>query len=200
MGRPLLNSVGGNSFLQYVQLWNEATRKLGVDSSDSGGILKAEGRFTKRSNVYNIIRAAAREAELPLRSGGGFALPSARQMHVREMQFASLDNDNEAFVSSYREAVRAYMEDKENPRTYSAAVKAVKAAWTGRHPLKTLFKGKLDSSEVALLLNKMPEGNRRDVQRAIMLHGMYENLLGGGGYVSSSAPTPTRSRVPVAPI
>ena len=200
VGRPLLNAIGGNSFLQYVQLWNEGTRKLGVESPDPGGILDKEGKFTKRSNVYNIVRAAAREAELPLNQGGGFAIPTGASMYLREMQFAALDNDNEAFSRNYREAVRAYMETKDNPRTYEEAVATVKSRWGGRHPLKTLFKGKLDASEIALLYSKMPEGNRRDVQRAVMLHEMYENLLGGGGYVPPVATRSRRSPSPVAPI
>ena len=196
VGRPLLNAVGGNSFLQYVQLWNEATRKLGIESKDMGGILDKEGKFTKRSNVYNIVRAAAREAGLPLQQGGGFSLPSGQSMYLREMQFAALDDDREAFLENYREAVDAYQTDKENPRTYSEAVKQVKKKWGGRHPLKTLFKGKLDPTEIALLYSKMPEGNRRDVRRAVMLHERYERMVGSGAVALS----PRRSRPPAAPI
>lgn len=178
--RPFINSMGGNSFLQYVQLWNQATDRLGQElPGPVGGILKQEGRFTKRSNVYNIVRAAAREANLPLSQGGGFSLPSKQRMHLREMQFAALDNDSESFMENYHNAVLAYMEDGDNPRTYEDSINAVKSSWGYRHPLRTLFKQKLDDSEVALLYSKMPEGNRRDVQEAVILHEMYANLLGG---------------------
>lgn len=178
VGRPFINSVGGSGFLQYVQLFNETKRKLGAEDALNGGILKAESKFTKRSNVYNIVRAAAREAELPLNQGGGFALPSDRSMHMREMQFAALSNDSEAFAEHYRDAVEAYMGDEELPRSYDEAVSAVKSSWAYRHPLRTLFKKKLDARQIALLYSKMPEGNREDVQQAVMLHELYGNLLG----------------------
>jgi len=180
VGRPLLNAMGGNSMLQYIQLWNNATDSVGKGlPGPVGGILKGESMFTKRSNVYNIVRAAAREAKLPLNQGGGFSLPNRQRMEMREMQFAALSNDSEKFMEHYHNAVLAYMEDKQNPRTYQDAVKSVKSSWSYRHPLRTLFKQKLDPTEIALLYNMMPEGNRRDVQQAVMLHELYENLLGG---------------------
>ena len=179
VGRPLINAFGGNSFLQYVQLWNQATDRAGDTlPGPVGGVLNKEGKFVKRSNVYNIVRAAGREAGLPLSQGGGFSLPNKRTMHLREMQFAALDNDTKAFGEHYIKAVKAYMTDPDIPRSYNEAVKTVKSSWHSRHPLRTLFKKKLSSAEEMLLYSKMPVGNRKDVQEAVMLHELYENLLG----------------------
>jgi len=187
--RPLINSMGASGMLQYTQLMNQALRTVGAEDVVEGvPLLKAEDKFTTRSNVYNIVRAAARVADVPIRAGGGFSSPTEATMHMREMQFAAFANDRDAFKEHYRKAVRAYMEQGEG-KTYDEALSSVKQSWNRRHPINSITSRVLTDAEMRSVYSKMTDWQEDAVRNAARMHERYSMFLEG----------PTRSRSSRAP-
>jgi hypothetical protein len=187
--RPLIASMGASGMLQYTQLMNQALRTVGAEDVIEGvPLLKAEDKFTTRSNVYNIVRAAARVADVPIRAGGGFSSPTEATMHMREMQFAAFANDRDAFKEHYRKAVRAYMEQGEG-KTYDEALSSVKQSWNRRHPINSITSRVLTDAEMRSVYSKMTDWQEDAVRNAARMHERYSMFLEG----------PTRSRSNRAP-
>lgn len=159
--RPLMMSLGGNGLIQYQQILNNA---LNLDNSES--------RVTKRINVGNWIRPAARDANLDLKTGEGHTTSTPVSVQVREMQLAALANDPHDFLQSFRKAVSAAaLRGEEDPERY------IYAAYMQREPVNSLMAHKPSELELAQLYNAMDQEGKGVVAEAVSLHERYAEMI-----------------------
>lgn len=163
VGRPLLQAMGGNGAIQYMQVLNGI---VGLDN--------AEARATTRVNVNNWLRVVGRDQNLTVKTAkGGDFVPTRTTPYVREMVLAAYANDYAGFQRAWREAVRSARADKrENPQEY------VKRAFQYQHPLRSVYQTVPSERDYARITRAMPESGRRDVMEAIALFNRYGTTLG----------------------
>lgn len=174
--RPLLQATGGSGYMQYAQIVNNF-----IAPETTGGIpllgqfLESERRVTSRINVSNWLRAVGREMNLDVRMGRGgqFSQPNAIKPWVGEMYLAALSDDVLGFQASYQEALQAAREEGKPD-----AEDHVKRSFQSYHPLTTAFKTKPSEAEYHLMLARLPDDGRVDVQQAVNLFNRYGSMIG----------------------
>lgn len=161
VGRPFLTTLGGNGVLQAHQIVNNA---LGLDNE--------EARYTRRVGVNNVLRAAGREAEVPLKMGGARVSPTPTSVWVREMQLAAMGNDRAAFLEAYRNGIAAARKQgDEDPE------KTILAGWQRRHPFTSIFEHKPTEDELRRLNAAMDDNGRLAVREAVSLYDRFTDLI-----------------------
>jgi hypothetical protein len=168
---PLLRSMGGNGALHGLDLVNRA---LGLDN--------AESRQVMRINAQQWIRAAAEEADVPVRRGGGTGNPTPMSVYTREMLTSSMADDRIGFMEAYQKALAAarkrVADDPGVPmnRREREAESRVLSSWRSRDPL-SILEFTPTPAQISRLLSVMDESGRQDVQQAISRYAAYTRLI-----------------------
>ena len=161
--RPLLQSLGGNGYLQYADILNHT---LGLDN--------AESRVVARINVGNYLRTAGRALEMDVRSSRGqTVLSNPMRPLIGQMAMAAYANDHEAFRDARMAAIRIAKEDKEEDPADFVARK-----FEGYHPLRSIFKTEPSEDEVMKLLREMDGDGRATVMTAVRMFNAYSEQIG----------------------
>ncbi|MCM2276097.1 MAG: hypothetical protein NDI75_15015, partial [Candidatus Didemnitutus sp.] len=162
-GRPLLQFVGMNGPLQYLQL---VSNQLGVEN--------AETQVNARINSGNYLRAAGRALDLDVRvMRGPQSIPTPMTPYIQQMELAALTGDSAMFQSAYARAIQeASQEGKAEP------VKYVQQAFADRHPLRRIFRTVPSQIEYRQMVGSMNESGRESVSRAVLAYNSYLQRLG----------------------
>jgi len=188
--RPLLQSLGGNGFLQYAGALNHA---LSLDD--------AEARVTGRISVNNYLRVAGRELNLDVRTMNGTmqmaSSPSPIKPLVGKMLMAAYANNANDFQEAKREAIQAQLAMLEDDKKMTGkdknleAQKKVAQAFADSSPLRSVFKTLPTEYEYRKMIAGMDSQGRESVATAINLFQHYGQQIGatGGVFARSVAPT-----------
>lgn len=167
--RPLIASLGGNGYLQYAEILNNA---LSLDNS--------EARITARINTVNYLRVAGRELGLDVRvaAGGGDVISTPIRPWIGQMTMAAMANDAAGFEAARREAIRvATQMGAEDP------VGKVKLAFASANPLKTVFKTSVTDQEYRNILATLPADGAAAVSESVRLMNAYGERIGARPFI-----------------
>lgn len=160
--RPLLYSMGGNSFMQTTQA---ASNLLGFDV--------IERRVSDMIGNRNKVRAALSTLEIerkPVGPGGFKATPFS--IHIRKMEQAAYSDDNKLFEDAYSRAIEASIErGDEDPEA------KVLQSYKRRTLRSGISRYTLDDNEWGKVLNVFTPEHSRSLERAQMMHEKYEDIL-----------------------
>ena len=167
--RPLLNTIGGNSVLQYGQIMNHIAVGMGGEP-----IFQSEYEQTTRINALNYLRAGGRIAEVPIREGSGDNYtPTPMHPYMSAMVLAAYSNNLSGFQDAYREAVEeAKREGEEDPEA------SVKRSFAAYHPLRYVFQAEPTQTQISRIMMSMSDKGRQDVASAISSYDRFASLLG----------------------
>lgn len=170
--RPLIASLGGNGYLQYAEILNNA---MSLDNSES--------RITARINTVNYLRVAGRELGLDVRvaAGGGDVISTPIRPWIGQMTMAAMANDAAGFEAARREAIRvATQMGAEDP------VGKVKLAFASANPLKTVFKTSVTDQEYRKILGVLPPDGAAAVSESVRLMNAYGERIGARPFVGKT--------------
>jgi len=160
--RPLLYSMGGNSFMQTTQA---ASNLLGFDV--------IERRVSDMIGNRNKVRAALSTLDIerrPAGPGGGKVTPFS--VHIRKMEQAAYADDNKLFEDAYSRAIEASIErGDEDPEA------KVLQSYKRRTLRSGISRYTLDDDEWGKILNVFTPEHSRSLERAQMMHEKYEDIL-----------------------
>ena len=160
--RPLLYSMGGNSFMQTTQA---ASNLLGFDI--------IERRVSDMIGNRNKVRAALSTLDIerrPVGPGGNKATPFS--IHIRKMEQAAYADDNKLFEDAYSRAIEASIErGDEDPEA------KVLQSYKRRTLRSGISRYTLDDDEWGKILNVFTPEHSRSLERAQMMHEKYEDIL-----------------------
>ena len=160
--RPLLYSMGGNSFMQTTQA---ASNLLGFDV--------IERRVSDMIGNRNKVRAALSTLDIerrPVGPGGNKATPFS--IHIRKMEQAAYADDNKLFEDAYSRAIEASIErGDEDPEA------KVLQSYKRRTLRSGISRYTLDDDEWGKILNVFTPEHSRSLERAQMMHEKYEDIL-----------------------
>ena len=164
--RPLLQSLGGNGFLQYAAILNNA---MSLDN--------AEARVENRISVNNYLRVAGRESNLDVRTVNGMmsnaSAPSPIKPLIGRMLLSALANDAQGFQDARRDAIAAAKEmGNEDPE------KEVSRQFESSNPLRSVFKTPPTERQFQSMLNGMNDQGRTSVSEAMRLYQFYGEQIG----------------------
>lgn len=171
--RPVIQSMGGNSALQYLDIGNHA---LGLDNTES--------RFLARVNATNRLKVAGRELGMEVRSPTG-AVADATPLTpiLSRMVLAAYAGDRTEFLAHWRDAVKeAATLGKADPVAY------VRNEFASRNPLRAAFQH-LSQDDYARLLRSMDDRGRQQVQLAVNRFNAYASSLDAKPYTGSTGAT-----------
>jgi hypothetical protein len=163
--RPLMQSLGGNGAIQYLDLTN---KMLSLDN--------AEARTSARLNVNNYFRITGRELGLAVRptSDGGDFATSPIKLQLGQMTLAAYANDNAEFKAAYLQALRvAKSEGKADPKKYVAE------AFASHNPLRTVFTTPPTKAQYEQMLAVMSPDGRVAVGSAMLHFNHFLKQIGG---------------------
>lgn len=164
--RPLMQVMGGNSVLQYSQMFNKMTGANNVESA-----------FNERVSVGNYLRATGRDLKLqviPSKSSGQ-GIPGKHTPYVARMELAVYQDNLGQFKDSFSKAVSAYAEehpDEEDPQA------RVIASFKARHPLKRVFRVQPTEREYRSILENLNSHGSEAVSSSVQLFNKYLLKLG----------------------
>jgi len=175
--RPLMQSLGGNGALQYLDGINHL---VSLDN--------AEARVTARLNVNNYLRVTGRELGLAVRpQDSGELVISPLRLPLGQMTLAALSNDAAAFHAAYRDALAAARaEGKSDPKKYVAE------AFASHNPLKAVFTTAPTNAQYEQMLAVMPPDGKAAVGSAIFHFNHYLERIGGREFEGKQALTPVQ--------
>ena len=160
--RPLLYSMGGNSFMQTTQA---ASNLLGFDV--------IERRVSDMIGNRNKVRAALSTLDIerkPVGPGGFKATPFS--IHIRKMEQAAYSDDNKLFEDAYSRAIEASIErGDEGPEA------KVLQSYKRRTLRSGISRYTLDDNEWGKILDVFTPEHSRSLERAQMMHEKYEDIL-----------------------
>jgi hypothetical protein len=161
--RPFFGAVGGGGMLQYIDIANHS---LGLDN--------VEARETARINAQNYLRVVGRELQLDVRTpDGSSSNPTPVTPYLTQMEFAAYGNSAGDFQSAYTRAIAAAKAaGQPDPVEY------VKRAFSGRNPLRSVFRTAISEAEYHRLLANMPGSGSQDVSQAVNLFNHYATVIG----------------------
>jgi hypothetical protein len=181
--RPLLQNLGGNGALQFMQMTGT---HLGWDNP--------EVRHNARANMINWLRAGGYRYQMEPTTFTGSVTPAAYTPYVTDMMQAAFINDVARFNKARRKAIQATMKAKN--QTAQEAADTVARSFNRRHPLKTAWRTAPTSQEVNKVINNLPERGAQDVREGLQLFNKFNTLLGNQPYVGK--PTKgTSTRTPI---
>lgn len=167
--RPLLNTVGGNSILQYGQIMNRVAVGMG-----GSPVLQSEYEETTKINALNYLRAAGRATDVAIKQGSGDSYTST-PMHpyISSMVLSAYSNDIAGFQDAYQKALKeARDEGNDDPE------EVVKRSFASYHPLRYVFQSEPTPSQVSRIMMTMSDKGREDVSSAIQSYDQFASLLG----------------------
>lgn len=171
--RPFINTIGGNSFLQYGQIINRASVAMGGNP-----VLQSEYEVTSKLNATNYLRAAGRATGIEVRvSDGGTPMPNPLHPYISQMVLAAYADNRADFTSAYQKALdEAKSEGIEDPAGQ------IKRSFAGYQPLRSVFQTPPTQEELPKLLSAMSDKGREDVVNALRSFNEYGALLGLPAY------------------
>lgn len=182
--RPLMNTVGGNSILQYGQIMN----KMALDMGGSP-IFQSEYEQTTKINALNYLRGAGRIAGLEVRQGSGDGYtPTPMHPYLSAMVLAAYANNGSGFQEAYRSALEeAKREGEDDPES------AVKRSFAAYAPLKYVFQSEPTSTQISRIMLSLSDKGREDVSSAIQSYDRYAALIGIRSNMTASRSKPKTS-------
>jgi hypothetical protein len=176
--RPLIQSIGGNGYLQYAGAVNHL---LSLDDN--------EARVANRISVNNYLRVAGRElptVSVRTLNGAMQTATAANPMkpYVGQMVMAAFANDVNDFQEARRNAMAEAMAAVESDKKMSgkdkqaeAALK-VKQAFADQNPLRVVFSSLPTEREYQKMLSSMDSQGREAVAGALRMYMHYGSLIG----------------------
>jgi hypothetical protein len=159
--RPLLYSMGGNSFMQTTQA---ASNLLGFDV--------IERRVSDMIGNRNKVRAALSTLDIERRPAGPGGGVTPFSVHIRKMEQAAYADDNKLFEDAYSRAIEASIErGDEDPEA------KVLQSYKRRTLRSGISRYTLDDDEWGKILNVFTPEHSRSLERAQMMHEKYEDIL-----------------------
>lgn len=179
--RPLINTVGGGSFLQYGQILNKASVGMGGDP-----IFQSEYEQTTRLNALNYLRAAGRATGQDVKVGdGGTPMPTPLHPYISQMVLSAYGNDPDGFLEAYQHAVdEAKSEGVDDPE------QAIKRHFASYQPLRYVFQSPPTKDQISQLLLAMSDKGRDDVMSALQAYDQYAARLGIPAYTGRETTQP----------
>jgi hypothetical protein len=174
--RPAFAALGGNSLLQWIDIFNKIT-----------GTRNIESEYTRRLNVSNILRVYGRMHAMDIRSGPAAITGTAANNvtpHLVRMQLAAISDNYPGFVEAWKGAVAATMAN-DGALTVDEAETSVKRRFAERNPLKSVFHS-IGTDEYDRMLAQMPESDRDVVGKAVDAFNRYSEALGVTPYYGSA--------------
>ncbi len=167
--RPLVNTMGGNGYIQNAQILNNLT-----NSVTGSPVFEGEAQVTARINAQNYIRAAGRVLNMDVRVGSGQrSVPTPVKPWITNMVLAAYAQDNIGFVQAYQKSLTAAREmGQEDPEEY------VRRSFATYHPLKSLFRTAPTSGDVARMYTVMGSDGARDVRGAVLSFDAFGKSIG----------------------
>jgi len=164
--RPLIQSLGGNGFIQYAGAVNHM---LSLDNE--------EARTAGRISVNNYLRTAGRMQNLDVRSMSGTmqmnGAANPMKPHIGEMVMAAYANDAKGFQEARRDAMKEAMILVEGDKRMSGKDKRAEAerkvtqAYQDSNPLRVVFKTTPTQREYQNALNDMDSQGKESVSTAV---------------------------------
>lgn len=179
--RPFTQAVGANGIMQNAYVLDRVLGNSLQSLPVVGSLVKAEADVALRTNFYNYLRVAGREAGLEVRGmGGGSYSMTPVTPQVTNMVLAAIKNDPQAFQDAFRKAVEAAAAMGElDP------YKTVVQRFSERNPLKTLFNGRPMAGEVAQLLSTLSPHGREVVESGLANFNAYSASLGAPAFMGA---------------
>ena len=172
--RPVIQNLGGNGFLQYAQVLNNALAKTGSEP-----LFEQEYAMAQRIGTNNFLRAAGRYLDLDVRTFSGTRGITTTRMRpwVSDMLMASITDDQVWFDTSWRRAVEeAEAMGKTDPED------TVKRSYQAYHPLRYIYQTMPSELEYLQILDSIEETSgidgRMQVQQTIRNINDYGSLMG----------------------
>jgi hypothetical protein len=172
--RPVIQNLGGNGFLQYAQILNNALAKTGSEP-----LFEQEYAMAQRIGTNNFLRAAGRYLNLDVRTFSGTRGITTTRMRpwVSDMLMASITDDQVWFDTSWRRAVQeAEAMGKTDPED------SVKRSYQAYHPLRYIYQTMPTELEYLQILDSIEETSgiegRMQVQQTIRNINDYGSLMG----------------------
>lgn len=189
--RPLLQAAGAGGILQNAYVLDKITGNAMQDLPVVGGVVQMESGLALRTNIYNYLRAAGREAGLEVRTqqgGSGYTL-TPLSPHITNMVVAALQNERGDFQKAYREAIAAAREEG-----HIDPLKKVQQLFASRHPYKILFNGTPTVAEVARMRAVMGEKGSAAVSEGLRNYDSYAASLGIAPFQGSTSVSEAQMR------
>jgi hypothetical protein len=172
--RPLIQNMGGNGFLQYSQILNNALAKTGSEP-----LFEQEYAMAQRIGTNNYLRAAGRYLDLDVRTFSGTRGITSTRMRpwVSDMLMAAVTDDQVWFDTSWRRAVEeAEAMGKTDPGD------SVKRSFQAYHPLRYIYQTMPSELEYLQILDTIEETSgiegKMQVQQTIRNINDYGTLMG----------------------
>jgi hypothetical protein len=183
VARPLMQNLGGNGALQWMQLIGTHT---GWDNP--------EVRHNSRANVINWLRAGGYRFDLEPTSFTGGVKPAAYTPFVTQMQQAAFSNDVAGFNSARRDAIKAAMKSREE--TAQEAAETIARSFSRRHPLRTAWSAAATTKDVTRVLNSLPPRGGEAAREGLQLYNKFNTLVGQKPYMGKPLKG-TTTRTPI---
>jgi hypothetical protein len=162
VGRPLLQSVGGNGPLEGVAILSNL---LDLDTS--------ERRIARRTSMRNWLTAAGKEAGIDVRPRISMSVtPSPTSIWVREMELAALADDRVRFGEAYRNAVDAARRNSE-----ADPEQAILNSWRSKHPFSVFTSNELTDAQRQRLNAALGDEGREIVGDGLANYEKYTRLI-----------------------
>lgn len=162
VGRPLLQSVGGNGPLEGVAILSNL---LDLDTS--------ERRIARRTSMRNWLTAAGKEAGIDVRPRISMSVtPSPTSIWVREMELAALADDRVRFGEAYRNAVDAARRNSE-----ADPEQAILNSWRSKHPFSVFTSKELTDAQRQRLNAALGDEGREIVGDGLANYEKYTRLI-----------------------
>jgi hypothetical protein len=162
--RPLIQSLGGSGFFQYVDAMNHL---IGADN--------AESRVVARTNVNNYLRVAGRELGMDVRTARGMqAMPTPTKPFIGQMVMSAYANDAADFREAYQKAIKTAQEEG---RTREEAMDYIERSYGSYNPVRMVFRTAPNEAEVQRVLNTLGD-HGRTVREALRLYEFYGAQIG----------------------
>jgi len=196
MGSRGLDAVGLGTPMRNADVLNNLTGGVLSEIPLVGGVLEDVESQRLRTGANNVIRAAAADLKLQLKTfGGSMGAMSPSTPHVYDMVWAGLQDDQAGFDKALARALKAETDQGKSPM---AARDAVKSKYRARDPWSNVLREPPSPLQIQEMYKRMGE-RRKYVDYAIKQFNEYGARIGvqstrGAGRMSDASRKWTNER------
>jgi hypothetical protein len=175
MGSRGLDAIGLGTPMRNADVLNNLTGGVLSEIPLVGGVLEDVESQRLRTGANNVIRAAAADLKLQLKTfNGSMGAMSPSTPHVYDMVWAGLQDDQAGFDKALARALKAETDQGKSPM---AARDAVKSKYASRDPWSNVLRDKPTPLQIQEMYKRMGE-RRKYVDYAIKQFNEYGAKIG----------------------